>query len=152
VPSRRALSDRISAALDRRAARSFVSRCAYSTRTARRDRTAAVRSAIPATKTVRTSRRMRRLRSTVRSRESVSHAEHGLDVGGLRRIGLDLPAEVHDVRIDRSVEPIEVRSEGALHQLLARECAAGRARKRLEEPELAGREGNPAAANAHLVP
>src|SRR6185503_3877576 len=56
----------------------------------------------------------RGLPSTSTRDEHVAGAAHGLDHGGLRRVGLDLAAQTRDADIDRAVErlPFAVARQG----------------------------------------
>src|SRR5262247_1909188 len=85
-----------------------------------------------------TTSRTRRLR-TIRS-QAISHAEYGLDRRGGGGSGLQLAAEVGDVRVDGTVERLGIRAERALDQLGTRKGPARGARQRLEQTKLARRQ------------
>src|SRR5262249_51744188 len=83
-----------------------------------------------------TTSRTRRLRTS----QAISHAEYGLDRRGGGGSGLQLAAEVGDVRVNGAVERLGIRAESALDQLGTRKGPARGARQRLEQTKLARRQ------------
>src|SRR5579863_2307411 len=65
--------------------------------------------------------------------ELIAHAADGFDK---RAIGLELPAEMADVHVDRPVEWRGFAIVHALHERVARDNAAGRAHQRVQNVEL----------------
>src|SRR6188474_2864836 len=96
-------------------------------------------SATPATTTVSSSSRARRLRNIGRIREAIAHAEHGDDQARALWVVFELAAQVHDVRVDRAIERFVLGAERPGHQLLSRERSARGSGHRLEQRELARR-------------
>ena len=74
------------------------------------------------------------------SAHPIADAVDGLDIPRVARIGLDLAADVLDVRVDGALERLDVGAAHGVEQLGAREHAAGLPRQRGQQLELRRRE------------
>src|SRR5882672_9254332 len=80
-----------------------------------------------------------------RHAKHVSGAALGKDVARVRRIGLELVSQPHDLRIDRTVVDVVAVQAGQVEELVARKDAMRRTQENDEEAELA-------VAEAHHPP
>ena len=83
--------------------------------------------------------------------EPVARPAHGLDVDGLRGVGLDLLADMADVHHDRRVVADGIEPPDACEKALAAEDDAGMLREEGEELELEVRERDLAPALRHAA-
>src|SRR6185437_9222653 len=81
--------------------------------------------------------------------EPVAAAEHGHDDDRVRRVLLDLAAEVLHVRVDRPLVALELVPAHPVDQLEAGVDAPGHGRERAEYPPLGGGERRLRAAHGH---
>src|SRR3990172_7473073 len=100
----------------------------------------------------RTNRRPRRPRLVMRaSPEAIAHARDGLHQSRRARVGLDLPAQVLDVGVDRPLVALVLVTLHAVDELGARERVAGPLREREQHPPLGRSETHDDAVAADLV-
>src|SRR4051794_39103048 len=83
--------------------------------------------------------------------EAVAHAVHRLDVARRRRVGLDLAAEVLDVRVHRALVALVVVALDSVDQLEARVHAPGRLGQRDEQAPLRRGQVHALGVDRHLV-
>src|SRR5262245_39672185 len=128
---------------------SCVTKRFSSTVATRLDSRANVPTAMPTTSTAIANSRWRRLRNIRRLHELVPDAIDRHDPRRLRRIGLELLAQVLHVHVHGAVQAVVIGAERAFEQLGAREHPARPTHEGLQQPELGRGQRHPLLRAPH---
>src|SRR6266545_4016107 len=82
----------------------------------------------------------------------VAHPLNGDDVAWVSRIGLDVPSQIRDVRVQRTLQTVKLITERSLEQLGARKCPTRRTSERGEHGKFPGGEVNASIGDEHFMP